>query len=176
MKSKLFIPLLLSLFIVNHCFSQIYRGIEANQRVENTELVKFKEYTEVPNYFRFSDKSTHSEQETIEIVKSFIKNNNSGLQLKIAQKQGDGNYTLRYFQTVNGYPIEFTALHLQLANNKITEVNGEILDNPQIIPNFIISEETALQFALNYINAKQYMWEDDDEYLPTGEKVLFPIK
>jgi len=139
-------------------------------------LVKFKDYTEVPNYFRFSDNSTHSEQEAIEIVKSFIKNSNSDLQLKIAQKQGEGNYTLRYFQTVNGYPIEFTALHLQLTNNKITEVNGEILDNPQIIPNFIISEETALQFALNYVNANQYMWEDDDEYLPTGEKVIVPDK
>jgi len=174
MKSKLFITVLLSLFFINHCISQTYRGAEANQRIKNTELVKFKEYTEVPNYFRFSDNSTHTEQEAIEIVKSFIKNNNSGLQLKIAQKQGDGNYTLRYFQTVNGYPIEFTALHLQLADNKITEVNGEILDNPQVIPNFIISEETALQFALNYINAKQYMWEDDDEYLPTGEKVIVP--
>ncbi|MDR0205701.1 MAG: M4 family metallopeptidase [Bacteroidales bacterium] len=176
MKPKFVIPLLLSFFFVNICFSQTYIGSEANQRVKNTELVKFKDYTEVPNYFRFSENSTHTEQETIDIVKGFIKNNNSDLQLKIAQKQGDGNFTLRYFQTVNGYPIEFTALNLQLINNKITEVNGEILDNPQITPNFLISEETALQFALNYVNAKEYMWEDEKEYLPEGEKVIVTDK
>jgi len=174
MKAKLILSSALFVFFVNICFSQIYRGSEANQIIKNTDLVKFKEYTKVPNYFRFSDITTRSEQEAIEIVKSFIKNSNSDLQLKIAQKQGDGNYTLRYFQTVDGYPIEFTALHLQLKNNKITEVNGEILDNPQIIPNFVISEETALQFALNYVNAQQYMWEEDEEYLPIGEKVIVP--
>jgi len=174
MNPKLFIPLFLSLFFANYCFSQTYRGAEASQIINNTDLVKFKEYTKVPNYFRFSENTTQSEQETIEIIKSFIKNTNSDLQLKIAQKQGDGSYTLRYFQTVNGYPIEFSALHLQLKNNKITEINGEILDNPQIEPNFVISEETALQFALNYVNAKQYMWEEDDEYLPKGEKVIVP--
>jgi Zn-dependent metalloprotease len=176
MKPKLFIPLLLSILTVNICFSQIYRGSEANQRINSTDLVKFKDYTKVPNYFRFSENTTHSEQDAIDIVKSFIKNNNSDLQLKIAQKQGDGNYTLRYVQTVNGFPIEFSALNLQLKDIKITEVNGEILDNPRIIPNFVISEETALQFALNYVNAQQYMWDDDDEYLPTGEKVIVPDK
>jgi len=176
MKAKLFLSSVFFVFIVNICFSQVYRGQEASRFIQNTNVIKFKDYSKVPNYFRFDENTTLSEQETIDIIKSFIKNSSADLQLKIAQKQGDGNYTLRYLQTVNGYPIEFTALNLQLKNNKITEVNGEILDNPQIIPNFVISEETALQFALNYVNAQQYMWEDDDEYLPTGEKVIVPDK
>jgi len=48
MNPKLFIPLFLSLFFANYCFSQTYRGAEASQIINNTDLVKFKEYTSQP--------------------------------------------------------------------------------------------------------------------------------
>ena len=176
MKSKLFFSFALLFSIVNICFSQIYRGHEANRFIQNTDLIKFKDYSKVPNYFRFSENITKTEYETIEIIKSFITNNNSDLQLKHIQNQGDGTQTYRYYQTVHGIPIEFTALNLQVKGNLVTAANGEILDNPEITPVFRLSETEALQLALNYVNAEQYMWEDDDEYLPTGEKVIVPDK
>jgi len=176
MKLKLFFSSMLLLLAVSNCFSQIYRGQEADLLIRNTDLIKFKSYTQVPNYFRFSENATCSEQEAIEIVKSFIKNSNSDLQLKIVQPQGDGTKTIRYYQTIYGLPIEFTALNLQVKNNEVTEINGEILDHPEVNPNFLISETEALQFALDFANAEIYMWEENSTYFPNGEKVIVPNK
>jgi Zn-dependent metalloprotease len=176
MKSKLFLSLILLFLIVNHCFSQTYRGKEAAIFIQNSELVRFKEYSKVPNYFRFSDNSATTVQETIEIIQSFIKNSNADLQLKIVQQQGNGSQTHRYYQTVNGFPIEFTALNLIVRNNIVAEMTGDILDNPDITPRFILSEESALLYALNFVNAQEYMWEENSEYFPTGEKVIVPDK
>jgi len=176
MKLKLFLSSILLFFVVNHCFSQTYKGSEADNLIRNTDLVRIKSYTQVPNYFRFSEDATRSEHEAIEIVKNFITNSNSNLQLKKVQPQGDGTQTLRYYQTVYGLPIEFTALNLQVKNNQVTEVNGEILDNPEVNPNFLISEAEALQRALDFVDAEQYMWEDNSVYFPTGEKVIVPNK
>jgi Zn-dependent metalloprotease len=139
-------------------------------------MVKFKNYSKVPNYLRFSENSTLSEQEAIGIIRSFIKNGNSDLQVKKVQNNGDNSQTIRYYQTVSGYPIEFTALNLQVKNGRVSEVNGEILDNPQITPNFILSEAEALQFALNFVNAERYMWQEDSAYFPQGEQVIVPNK
>ncbi|MCL2290787.1 MAG: M4 family metallopeptidase [Bacteroidetes bacterium] len=174
MKAKLFLSLILLFFIVNHCFSQIYRGQEASSQINNTDLIKFKNHTKVPNYLRFSENATRSEQEAIEIVKSFITNSNSDLQLKNVQNNGNGTQTHRYYQTVSGFPIEFTALNLQVNNDRVTEINGDILDHPEVNLNFLISEAEALQSALNFVNAKQYMWEENDAYFPIGEKVIVP--
>jgi len=176
MKAKLFLSLILSFFLINLCFSQIYRGQEANNLINNADLIKFKAHSKVPNYLRFSENATRSEQEAIEIVKSFITNSHSDLQLRNVQNNGNGTQTHRYYQTLSGFPIEFTALNLQVNNNEVSEVNGDILDHPEVNLNFLISEAEALQSALNFVNAEQYMWEEDDTYFPKGEKVIVPNK
>jgi len=176
MKAKLFLSLILPFLLINLCFSQIYRGQEANNLINNVDLIRFKNYSKVPNYFRFSENITRSEQEAIEIVKSFITNSHSDLQLRKVQNQGNGMQTHRYYQTVGGFPIEFTALNLQVKNGEVIEVNGDILDHPEVSLNFLISEAEALQLALNFVNAEQYMWEEDDAHFPSGEQVIVPDK
>ena len=176
MKFRLFLLLVLFGFGVNVCFSQTYMEQEANSFINSTDLVRFKNYSKVPNYFRFAANTAFSQEQTIAIVKSFITNANADLQLKKVQINGDSSQTIRYFQTVSGYPIEFTALNLQVKNNRVSEVIGEIFDNPKITPNFLISEADALQAALNYIDAEQYMWQEDSTYFPQGEQVIVPDK
>ena len=176
MKIKLFLGLSWSLFFVNICFSQTYMGQQASSFIDNADVIKFKNYSKVPNYVRFSADFTPSEQEAIGIVKSFITNANSDLQVKTVQKNSDSTQTVRYYQTVSGYPIEFSALNLQVKNNKVSELNGEILDNPAIVPSFIISEAEALLSALKFVDAQEYMWQSDSTYFPNGEKVIVPDK
>ena len=103
MRSKLFLTTFLLFFTVNNSFTQIYRGREANRFIQNTELIKFKSYSKVPNYFRFAENSAHSEQETIKIIKSFIKTGNSDLQVKKVQMEK------RYMKHVNK-PIQILIL------------------------------------------------------------------
>ena len=176
MKFKLFLGLGWSLFVVNVCFSQTYMGQQGSGFMDNADVVKFKNHSKVPNYVRFAADFTPSEQEAIGVVKSFITDANSDLQVKEVQKNSDSTQTVRYFQTISGYPIEFSALNVQVKNGKVVELNGEILDNPAIVPTFIISEEEALQSALQFVDAQEYMWQSDSTYFPVGEKVIVPDK
>ena len=176
MKLRLFLLLVLWGAFISICFSQTYVGQDASNLVNNADLIRIKNYSKVPNYIRFSENSTLSEQQTIAVVKSFITNANADLALKEVQINGDSSQTIRYYQTVSGYPIEFSALNLQVKNGRVSAVNGEILDNPAINPNFVISEAEALELALQFVNAELYMWQEDNTYLPQGEQVIVPDK
>ena len=176
MKFRLFLSLSVLFCCINICFSQTYSGGEANKVINNAMLIKFKNHSKVPNYVRFSENATLSEKEAVAIIKNFITDGNSDLQFKKVQKNTDSTLTIRYYQTVSGYPIEFSALNLQVKNGKVTEISGNILDNPHIIPHFILSEEEALQSALHFVDAEIYMWQEDSTYLPEGEKVIVPNK
>ncbi|MCL2132389.1 MAG: hypothetical protein FWH36_08090, partial [Lentimicrobiaceae bacterium] len=93
MKFKLFLGLGWSLFVVNVCFSQTYMGQQGSGFMDNADVVKFKNHSKVPNYVRFSADFTPSEQEAIGVVKSFITDANSDLQVKEVQKNSDSTQT-----------------------------------------------------------------------------------
>lgn len=94
----------------------------------------------------------------------------------------------RYRQYVNGVPVQGTMVITHAKNGVIESVNGDYFTNFQAGYSraAVISEETALQAALNKMNAKTYMWENkaveaslrvalgkaDFSYEPKGELVI----
>jgi Zn-dependent metalloprotease/chitodextrinase len=176
------------IFLSNFLFSQIYKGKEAEKIVNNSDIVRIKNYTKVPNFIHFDRTSNVSVDQALEMTKKFIENENSDLQLIKVEKNGDNSQTYRYQQTINNYFLEFSRINMQVENNKVLSFNGDILDAVNIVPQFSISEQEALEKALHYINAEIYMWQDigeenvlkqllNDEnatYFPKGEKIVTP--
>lgn len=94
----------------------------------------------------------------------------------------------RYRQYVNGVPVHGTMVITHAKNGVIESVNGDYFTNFQsgYSRAAVISEATALQAALNKVNAKSYMWENkaveaslrtalqqpDFSYEPKGELVI----
>ncbi len=92
-------------------------------------------------------------------------------------------------QYYKGIPVEFSDLRLHFLGENLISSNGNILDSTLSLktkPN--ITEEEAIKYALELIDAEEYMWEIDSEeerlkkkksdnsatYFPKAELVLCP--
>ncbi len=171
-------------------FSQVYKAQDAEKFAKGTDIVRFKEFSKVPVFMHFRDDVNFNVEKALTFTNQFINNPNCGFVLKNVQKNKNSEQTYRYQQTYNGIPIEFSAWLIQVSEDRVYAVNGEILDNPQVNSAFSISEENALQLALNYVGAELYMWQDSGEenllkkftkdesatYFPVAEKIIVPDK
>ena len=182
----LFVFLLFSCFV----FSQVYNGREADMRVKGADIVRFKDFSELPNFIHFGDAEHLDKAKAIDLTNSFFEDNQLSLIEKNIQKNKSGDETHRFQQTYKNVPIEFTAWNLQIKNGKVYALNGDLFNDVNIVSNFSITPDEALNLALQYIDAEKYMWEDGGEekllktflndedatYFPKAEKVLVPAQ
>lgn len=122
---------------------------------------------------------------------SFLKNvlQATGKDSFILQKENTdelGMVHQRYQQYYNGIKVENAEYMLHGRNGSIETMNGDfqIVKIASVIPT--LSEQQALTEALNYVNAKEYKWQDplmeqfikkttnnpDATYYPKGELVI----
>jgi Zn-dependent metalloprotease len=72
-------------------------------------------------------------------------------------------YTLyRCKQYYNGYAVEHTDFYLHYKDSLLVEANANVVPNLNIPTNATISEAIALENALNYLNAREYAWQNAD--------------
>ncbi|MDD3686749.1 MAG: hypothetical protein PHE56_08280 [Bacteroidales bacterium] len=139
-------------------FSQVYKAHDASARVNGADIVRYEEYTKVPVFIHFLPSVNLSEDKALTFSKSFFAGTGNSFELKNIQKNKSGDQTHRYVQTFNGIPVEFSAWNLQVRNNRVFAMNGDLLDNPQVVSNFTLSENQALDAALAHVGADLYMW------------------
>ncbi|MCK9255677.1 MAG: PKD domain-containing protein [Bacteroidales bacterium] len=187
---KKILNLLIFLSFSFFSFSQVYKASEADIKVKGADILRFKDFSELPNFIHFRDSESIEKAKSIELTKSFFKNNDLNLVEKNVQKNKNDDETHRFYQVYNSIPIEFTSWNLQVKNGKVFALNGDLFDNVNIVSNFEISDNQAFQLALKYVDAEIYMWEDSGEenllktflkdetatYFPKAEKVLTPSK
>ncbi|HPX76365.1 MAG TPA: M4 family metallopeptidase [Bacteroidales bacterium] len=183
---------LLIVFLLFSCFvfSQVYKGREAEAKVKGSDIVRFKDFSELPNFIHFSDAERLDKAKAIDLTKSFFDDNKLNLIEKNIQKNKNGDETHRFQQIYNNIPIEFTAWNLQIKNEEVYALNGDLFADVNIVSDFSITPDEALNLALQYIGAEKYMWEDNGEekllktflknenatYFPKAEKVLVPAQ
>ena len=176
-------------------FSQISKKEQNEELIRNAKEIRMNDsrdaayYVSTPLFIVFKDGYTISHEKALEYSKSFCVSDNVDFQLKNSHTTKDGKTLYRYEQTIDGYPVEFSAWHIHVKNGRVTTLNGDIVDVKDFKPVFSISETEALQAALNFIGAETYMWQDEDEeqtlkeffndenstYYPTGTKVVVPF-
>lgn len=185
-KILLFVAALLLLQIA---YSQVYKGAKADAIAPGADVVRLKNYTKVPSFIHFNESVNLNIEKSLNYTKQFLNSDNLDFVHYQSQKNNDSEVTHRYKQTYSGIPVEFTAFLVQTKDNRVFALNGEILDNIEVNPLFSISEEQALSFALDYIDAELYMWESAGEeelikefkndptatYFPKGEKLIVPL-
>jgi bacillolysin len=178
--------LVLAILIANISFSQVYKGSEADAIAEGADIVRMLEHTKVPDYIHFRNDVNLNQNKAITYISKFFTSESIGLEFHKTQKNNTSDQTIRYFQTYRGIPVEFTALNMQMKNNRVYAINGNLLDDINVVFSFSLTEEAALQNALSYIGADTYMWESQGEedllkdftkdsnatYYPSAEKVI----
>jgi Zn-dependent metalloprotease len=70
---------------------------------------------------------------------------------------------VRYKQYYKGYEVENAGFMVEAKWDIVQMIHGKIASGLNIGTSNPISESTALQAALNYINATEYAWENSDQ-------------
>lgn len=86
------------------------------------------------------------------------------LTLKKESRDGVGFTNQEYRQSFRGIPVEDGVYKIHAQGGDVVSMNGQYIDiskNLSVTPQ--ISEKVALQKALAYVGAKQYMWQKSNE-------------
>lgn len=166
-------------------------GQKASEKVSNSEMVRLKSFTNVPNYVKFKEGKEIPLEKLESWLNQFYKSDAKyGIQLIKKETGKLGMVHYRYQQTVNGIPVELSAFLAHVRNGLVVSVNGELFSDVNASLSASLSEAGALTKALNHINATTYKWEIKEEedhlkweqedpnatYYPKGELVLINEK
>ena len=140
--------------------ANIFTGNEAHQLAANSNLVRIKNFTTVPNYVQF----VNGKELPLVKLESWLRqyyqtDDNYGLKLLNTYEDDLGYTHYRYQQTINGVPVKLAMFIAHTKNGLIYSMNGELFDNTNAPSKNSIAESTALYKALNHINADLYKWE-----------------
>jgi Zn-dependent metalloprotease len=165
----------------------ILKGKEANDKVSNSEILRIKEFSSIPNYIKFRKGKELPLAELENWLQHYVKSDEKvGLELIKEERDQLGYSHYRYQQTINGVPVKFGIYIAHVKNGLIESVNGELMDEVNSLTTPLITEASALNLALNHFGAQTYKWELQEEehhlkieqndphatFYPTGELML----
>ena len=186
-KTLLFISIFSALSLSAMEETIVLTGKKASEKVRNSEMVRLKSFTNVPNYVKFR-KGKEIPLEKLEGWLSQFYNGDAKYGIKLLKKEvGSLGLThYRYQQTVNGTPVELSAFLAHVKNGLVISVNGELFSDISIQTSVSLTEGSALSAALSHISAELYKWQipaEEDHlkreqndpnatYYPSGSLVL----
>ena len=142
----------------------VLTGRAAYEVVKGAEKVRIKDFSRVPAHIKFYESERIAFSNWQEWMKnSFFKEKSSiGFQLIGEESDKLGMTHYRFQQTSENYPVSFGIWIVHVLNGEVVSMNGNVFDD---VPNFSpsLSEEQALQQALEIINAEVYKWEVEEE-------------
>ncbi|MBT7994768.1 MAG: PKD domain-containing protein [Bacteroidetes bacterium] len=166
-------------------------SIKANAQTQpinpGNEIIKYYEHSNIPAYYKFSGNTNITEDQFISWIDSkYQLNSNISFQLEKTEIDQLGLTKNQYIQNYNHIPIENSRYSTLARNGQIISVFGLAFDEIKISNVVILSEQNALDYALNLIDANTFMWELAGEekvlqefeenpqatYYPKGELVL----
>jgi bacillolysin len=134
-----------------------------------------------PSLITFSDKSTYKGSDSQKVFQDQLglKENQSFARVKTeSDPQG---YTHEKFQLYEqGIKVEFANYTLHSKDGKLVSMNGEYYNINKVSTKPKLSAQDALNRAINYTGAKQYLWDTPQEAKeigyekPKGELVFLP--
>lgn len=143
-------------------------GKKADDRIKGTEVLRFKDFSTIPNFIRFKEGSEIPFNKLENWLSSFYNNDvKFGLKLLNSDKDKLGFVHYRYQQTINNIPVKLSMYIVHVKNDKIVSMNGELLNISMTPSTTSLSESNALTKALNFVGATKYKWEipSEEEHL-----------
>ncbi|MFA5194974.1 MAG: M4 family metallopeptidase, partial [Bacteroidales bacterium] len=184
---KLFFISLSVFFCFSSVFSQVYTGKIADTYVKGSEKVWFSKNNNNPAYIKLK---SSCQPEFSDLSNWFRKTFNTvdGLNFIIKKTETDklGFTHYRCIQTYNETEIFGTDFIVHVRDGKINSLNGKVISDIHISNNTSFSENEAINFALSFTNADEYMWQSPEDenrlkeikgntgasYYPTPTKII----
>ena len=158
---KIYLFAISTLIIINVNSQTTIKGAAADKKIHGAEIIRVTNDTKIPEYVQFRQGSEIDvDNFQAWLHSAFNLSASIGIKLLSTEKDKLGMVHYRYQQTINGIPVEGTMYIAHTKNNKVVSVNGIIFDkfnNTDAAPS--LSEDAALQNALNYTHADEYRWQ-----------------
>ncbi len=153
----------LVLFTANSATHELY-GKKADEKIPGSEVVRYKDFTTVPNYVKFKS-GFELPFDKLEnwLTKYYNSDLQFGLTLLNVDKDQLGYAHYRYQQTINNVPVKFGMFIVHVKNDLIVSMNGELLNQNINQTSASITESIALSKALTFVGAAKYKWESASE-------------
>ena len=158
---RIYLLAISTLIIINVNSQTTIKGAAADKIIRGAETIRVANETKIPEYVQFRQGS-EIEVEGLQTWLHSAFNLPATISLKLLSTEKDniGMVHYRYQQTISGIPVEGTMYIAHTKNNKVVFVNGMMYDKfNNIASSPSLSEESALQNALNYTNAEIYRWQ-----------------
>lgn len=167
-------------------FGEILTGKQAEKIIPGASKINFDENHQKVTFIEFNEKSQVLKSEFKNWLQNIQKKNTVAIQF-LNSLTDKNNFTHdRYIMTYNGYAIQDGMIIVHSKDNLVKSVNGNIYTDFSVTNKEILLEATALQNAMNYVNADIYKWEIKGEedllksetgnpnatYYPIAEKFL----
>ena len=164
------------------------RGSEANKFLPGAEYIQQQPGSDFPSFVRFAK----GKEIPVTAFSQWIASANKSdftPEFQIVETKTDllGDEHIRFVQTYHGIPVDQTHFILHARAGNVYAFNGTVknLQLSKTTPD--ISEDDALKYALRYVGADSYKWEDpfweadlksrkSDQtasYLPNGKLVIY---
>lgn len=168
---------------------KIFRGAEAEERLQGASLVRISYERNIPSFVRFRKGEGIPATEFSSWLKKRFKGLRSALVETSRNVDRKGWEHIRYEQRVNGVPVIGGACIAHVRNGKVRSFNGILFNGLGDLPaSPSLSKEDARKVALQKIGADEYKWEDagseewlrdftdnpDTSYFPKGELRIVP--
>jgi len=139
---------------------KIYQGVDANNVISGTTLLRYTEGRVFPNYIRLDKSNSVSYDNGITWLSSttgLAKDNE--LVLIGAEKDNLGMDHFKYQHQYKGIPVQHSVYKIHGKNGNIVSYNGSVFNDISISTTPVITKGNSIELAKQYVNADQYKWE-----------------
>ena len=141
-----------------------------------------------PNFIKFKESQRLKETEVSDFINTLILNNSKNKVAVLKSERDELGFThVKYNILQNGILVFNKMIIAHSKDGKLVSLNGDLVEIKAPSNNFLISEKSALNYALKTVKAKKYKWQNKEEeqhmrevlnepnftYYPKGTKVMF---
>lgn len=177
------------LFFEAASYSQVSTDLAANKIVPGSEIVRFTERSELPDYVKFADENYIPLSGFVEWYKTqFGLGPETDFELLSTERDELGYVHYRFVQKWYNHSVEGTMLILHTRNGLVEAFNGLVYILTDWTAWAGVNKQDALDKAISHIGAHTYKWEIASEeallkietndnngtYYPKGHLVLAP--
>lgn len=152
------------IFALLLCSFTFYSGAQSVNLTPGKEMSRYYDHSNIPAYHKLSGFSVIPEDQfTSWIQNKYQLNSAFRFQLVKTEKDPLGLSYHKFIQSYQNTPIEFSSYSTLSRDGRILSMHGLAFDRVKISNSILLTENEALDYALNLIEANQYMWEVPEE-------------
>lgn len=176
-------------FFVSVCLVQSFLFAQKEVKINGVRVESYSNITKLPLMVTVEESKNISPDKFPRWLETeFVKDEDVSFDYLKTVRDRNGEHHDKFQQSYKGVKIENSMVVAHYSNNRLSAFNGDWFAGISVPNSKTLSEQQALQYALNKVKAKRYKWENEAEeqhmrqalndplftFRPKGEFVILP--